>query len=68
MVEINKLLKERYLKSFMILQIHDELVFEVPKDELLEVESIVKKTMESVYPLKVPLKVNIAVGKNWAEC
>jgi DNA polymerase-1 len=68
MVEIDKLLKERHLKSFMVLQIHDELVFEVPKDELLEVESIVKKTMESVYPLKVPLKVNIAVGKNWAEC
>lgn len=54
--------------GFMILQIHDELIFEVPDFELLDFEHIVRQCMEKVFLLKVPLTVNISVGKNWKEC
>ena len=52
----------------MILQIHDELIFEVPDESVPEFSSWLKTTMETIVPLKVPLVVNIAVGKNWGEC
>jgi DNA polymerase-1 len=51
----------------MILQVHDELVFEVPKSEVEKTETLVKKRMENVYPLRVPLKVHLGWGANWAE-
>ena len=51
----------------MLLTVHDELVFEVPPDELDDVTTQVKEIMESVWDLKVPLKVNLALGENWAE-
>jgi DNA polymerase-1 len=51
----------------MLLQVHDELLFEVPKDDQVEVCKEVKATMESIYKLKVPLKVNVASGKNWED-
>lgn len=68
MIKIDQLLKKHHLKSFLILQIHDELIFEVKKQEIEQVETIVKKTMEKIFPMKVPLKVNISIGKNWGEC
>jgi DNA polymerase-1 len=68
MIKIDHLFKKNHLKSFLILQIHDELIFEVEEEELESVKKIVKETMESIYPMKVPLKVNISVGKNWGEC
>ncbi len=67
MIEIWKELKKRKLKSKMILQVHDELVFEVPDGERDELEKLVKKKMEKVFPLKVPLKVHLGWGINWAE-
>ena len=51
----------------MLLSVHDELVFEVPSEELELVESLVRETMEAVWELRVPLKVNVASGDNWAE-
>ena len=67
MITVDSIFKERGLKSAMLLSVHDEIVFEVPPDELDEVRSLVKDIMEGVWELKVPLKVNMAVGKNWAE-
>lgn len=68
MIQIDRLIKKSHLKSFLILQIHDELIFEVPKNELDTLQNLVKITMETIYPLKVPLKVDISIGKNWGEC
>jgi len=67
MVEVHKKLKEKNLKSKMILQIHDELVIDTKKDELEEVKSILKDTMENTYKLNVPLKVDINIGENLYE-
>lgn len=67
MITVDSVFTERDLKSAMLLSVHDEIVFEVPSDELNEVRSLVKEIMESIWELKVPLKVNLAVGKNWAE-
>jgi DNA polymerase-1 len=51
----------------MILTVHDELVFEAPEAELDAAREIVKTEMEGVYPLQVPLRVDVGVGKNWKE-
>jgi DNA polymerase-1 len=51
----------------MILQIHDELLFEVPTEELSAIRSIIVECMESVISLRAPLKVEIGVGENWLE-
>ena len=51
----------------MLLQVHDELVFEVVEDELEEMTSLVRQAMESAADLKVPLKVDVNVGHNWLE-
>ncbi|MBM3199097.1 MAG: DNA polymerase I, partial [Chlamydiae bacterium] len=57
-----------YKDSFMLLQIHDELLFEVKDEDLPSLIPFVKEKMESVLPLRVPLVVDISVGKNWGEC
>jgi DNA polymerase-1 len=67
MIDIWEELRLHSLKSKMILQVHDELVFEVPDDEQEVMEELVKKKMEKVYPLEVPLKVHLGWGVNWAE-
>jgi len=67
MIDVWEELRQHSLKSKMILQVHDELVFEVPDDEQGVMEDLVKKKMEDVYPLEVPLKVHIGWGVNWAE-
>ncbi|GAB5411390.1 MAG: DNA polymerase I [Chlamydiales bacterium] len=64
MIEIDEKLKEEK----MILQIHDELIFEVADSDLPSLEKMVKSTMEGIIQLKVPLVVDISVGKNWGEC
>ncbi len=51
----------------MILQVHDELLFEVPEDEIDLIRPMVEEEMEGVYPLDVPLKVDVKVGRNWDE-
>ena len=67
MIDIWQDIQKEGLEAKMILQVHDELVFEVPKSEMEKTESLVKKRMENVYPLRVPLKVHLGWGANWAE-
>jgi DNA polymerase-1 len=67
MITVDSAFTEEGLKSAMLLSVHDEIVFEVPPDELDTVRTLVKDIMEGVWNLKVPLKVNMAVGENWAE-
>ena len=67
MVNISRLLTKRHLQAGMIMQVHDELVFEVPSSEREEVMTLVKKEMEEVIKISVPLKVDINAGKNWDE-
>ena len=52
----------------MLLQIHDELLFEVPPDEVNELARLVVAEMSGVMPLRVPLQVDVKFGDNWAEC
>lgn len=67
MIEIYDELNKRNLKAKMIIQVHDELVFDCPISEQEEVVEIVKDIMENSYKLNVPLKVDINIGKNWYE-
>ena len=67
MVDVQNKLKEKNLKSKMILQIHDELVLDTKKDELEEVKKILEESMENAYKLNVPLKVDINIGENLYE-
>ena len=67
MVNIDHLLKKKNLSARLIMQVHDELVVEAPAKEKEAVKQLVKKEMEEVIKLKVPLKVEIAAGKNWDE-
>ncbi len=67
MVNIAHLLKTKKLAAQLIMQVHDELVLETPETEKETVMKLVKKEMEEVIKLKVPLKVEIAAGKNWDE-
>jgi DNA polymerase-1 len=67
MIDIQQDIKQQGLGTKMILQVHDELVFEVPKTEVEKVETLVKNRMENVFSLKVPLKVHLGLGANWAE-
>ena len=60
-------LEARHLKTQLLVQVHDELVLEVPKDELAEVEALLRDKMEHVVTLSVPLTVDIHYGKNWEE-
>lgn len=67
MVRIHNRFKKQRLKSCMIIQIHDELVFNVPESELKEVVGLVKEGMEAALKLDVPIKVEIKKGRNWLE-
>jgi DNA polymerase-1 len=67
MLDISRSLKEKDLLSSMIMQVHDELVFEVPEGERHDVIDIIRNKMEGVVTLKVPLIVEIYAGKNWDE-
>jgi DNA polymerase-1 len=67
MIALDKILAERNLKTRMVLQVHDELLFEVPLDESEEIEALVRKEMEGVVQLKVPLAASIAFGSNWRD-
>jgi DNA polymerase I len=67
MINISHLMAKKHLMASMIMQVHDELVFEVPLAEKKEVLALVKTEMEGVIKLKVPLKVDISSGRNWDE-
>jgi len=65
MVDLSEKLKK--YQSKIILQIHDELVLEVPKEELDEIKKMTIESMELNQPLKVPLKVDVGYGRTWME-
>jgi DNA polymerase-1 len=67
MIAIDRKLAERKLKTRMVLQVHDELLFEVPLGEIEEVEELVRAEMEGVVQLKVPLVADVAFGSNWRD-
>jgi DNA polymerase-1 len=67
MIRIDAALREQRLKSRMTLQVHDELVFEVPEVEIEVVRTLVREQLEKVHPLTVPLLVEIGVGTNWRD-
>ena len=67
MLDINKTLKNDNYQSRMILQIHDELLFESPKDEISELEKMVKDKMVNAMPLEVPLVVDCGQGISWFD-
>ncbi len=67
MINMDRHLRQGGLRSAMLLSVHDEIVFEVPPDELDQMKRLVTDTMEQVWQLDVPLKVNVAWGRNWAE-
>ncbi len=67
MIRIDKRLREEKLESVMTLQVHDELVFDVAKDEVDQMRSLVKEEMEGVIELKVPLVADCGVGPNWRD-
>lgn len=68
MINIGQALKKSHLNSKMILQVHDELIFDVPLEELEEMKTLVKREMENAMPsLSVPILVEVGVGNNWRE-
>ncbi len=67
MIAIYRTLKKERLQTKMLLQVHDELVFDVPDKEILEVKKIVEDKMENVLELDVPIKVGFKMGKNWRD-
>ncbi|PLY04544.1 MAG: DNA polymerase I [Desulfuromonas sp.] len=67
MVNIDRRLREEQLQARMLLQVHDELVFEVPQEELAQVTELVRNEMENAVDLDLPLKVDIGTGVNWAK-
>ncbi|MCP5006799.1 MAG: DNA polymerase I [Planctomycetes bacterium] len=67
MIDISREIKKQGLKSSMIIQVHDELVFEVPVPEKELMETLVRTLMEQAHPLKVPLTVDLCFGENWNE-
>ena len=67
MIRIDASLREKVLEAKMLLQVHDELVFEVPQSELEPVQELVKHEMENAAQLSVPLVVDLGVGDNWLE-
>ena len=67
MIRVNEAMKKANVKSKMLLQIHDELIFEVPEEELDQMKALVKEAMENAMELRVPLKASIQAGKTWYE-
>ena len=67
MIRISDKIKLNNFKSKMLVQVHDELIFEIYKPELQKMKELIKKEMESVFTLNVPLTVDIGIGENWHE-
>jgi DNA polymerase I len=68
MLNIHRRLRQQNRRSKMLLQIHDELIFETPPEELTDMQEFVRNEMAGVMQLAVPLKVDVKTGRNWAEC
>ncbi|MBL0712345.1 MAG: DNA polymerase I [Desulfosarcina sp.] len=67
MIEVDRHLADQRYRARMLLSVHDEIVLEVPLEEIDPVGAMVRSAMENIWELAVPLKVNLAVGQNWAE-
>ncbi|HEX4580794.1 MAG TPA: DNA polymerase, partial [Acidobacteriaceae bacterium] len=67
MIRIDRNLREEKYQAAMLLQVHDELVFEAPAEETQKLSVMVKREMEQVYPLEVPMVADIGVGENWRD-
>ena len=67
MIRLHKLFQEKNYRSKMLLQVHDELVFDLHKEELEELTSVIKSEMENAYKMSIPLIVDIGKGENWLE-
>jgi DNA polymerase I len=65
MIKLHKILQD--YQARLLLQVHDELVLEIPPEEWSELQPIIKSTMENAIELSVPLVVDISAGKNWME-
>ena len=67
MIEVDRRLRTEGLRARMLLQVHDELLFEVPADEADRLEALVRDAMEAAVPLEVPLVVDVGRGRTWLE-
>ncbi|MDZ7343543.1 MAG: DNA polymerase [candidate division KSB1 bacterium] len=67
MINIYRRLRREKMRSRMILQVHDELVFEAPEEELADLGKLVREEMSQAIRLEVPIKVDIGIGKKWLE-
>ena len=67
MLDIDTMIREEELSARMLLQIHDELIFEIPEAEAETMAARFRYAMENIYPLEVPLKCSVSIGKSWDE-
>ena len=67
MINIQNKIEKNNFKSKMLVQVHDELVFEIHKDEMNEMKKIIQNEMENAYDIRIPLKVDMGTGLNWFE-
>jgi len=67
MINIQDVIKRRGFKTRMIIQVHDELVFDLYRAEREEIIPLIKEKMETAIPMRVPIMVEIGLGKNWLE-
>jgi DNA polymerase-1 len=67
MIQVDKAMREANMKSKMLLQVHDELVFDVHKDEVNQLQELVKREMESAVSIAVPMVVEMEVADNWLD-
>jgi len=67
MIRLHERLQQGHFRTRMLLQVHDELVLEVPEDERAAIVPLVCEVMESAYQLEVPLKVDVEIGPNWYD-
>ena len=67
MINVHREMERRNLRSKMLLQIHDDLLFEVPEAEVEEMKSLVAELMARAVELRVPVKIDIKLGRNWGE-
>jgi DNA polymerase-1 len=67
MIRIDRKLREQKLQTRMTLQVHDELLFDVPQNEIDDVRTLVKHEMENVIDLNVPIVADVGVGQNWRD-
>jgi len=67
MIRADQALSDNKVKSKLLLQVHDELIFEVPENEEEKMKGLIREAMEGAYQLDVPLKVDMGVGRNWYD-